>query len=292
MSPSVEHESPRTVREEVGFVGLGNQGAPMAEAIAAAGFPLRVWARRPQAYAQLEHVPHTVCSSVTELGSQCRFVGLCVLDDQGVEEVLFDKGLVESMAPGSIVTIHSTGAPSAAMQFAQRAQRAGVIVLDAPVSGGREAARQRKLSVVVGGDEQGFRRARPIFEAYASKILYMGRPGSAQLAKLFNTLVCNAHMRSVADAVIAADALQLDVARLLEVLQAGTAASWATTFYASAATTVDPAHLDRVVTKDLRLLASLLRDHGMQPSPTEAAAGESIAGLCRARPILQRCLRG
>jgi 3-hydroxyisobutyrate dehydrogenase-like beta-hydroxyacid dehydrogenase len=281
-----ERENPGAPRRNVGFIGLGDQGAPMACAIATSGFPLFVWARRPEAYAELAGSPHVVCGTAAELGKQCAVVGLCVLDDQGVEEVLFARGLIANMTPGSIVTIHSTGAPAAAAQFAQRARRSRVMVLDAPVSGGREAARTRKLSVIVGGDEEAFGRACAVFESYASKIFYVGGSGTAQLAKLLNTLVCNANMRNVADAVITANALNLDVAALLEVLQSGTASSWATGFYAKFAATANVSHLDRVVTKDLRLLASILRAKDIQPSPTELSADKSIVGLSQAQSLL------
>jgi 3-hydroxyisobutyrate dehydrogenase-like beta-hydroxyacid dehydrogenase len=260
----------------------------MAEGLAAAGFALHVWARRPQSYGALAGVAHRVCDSVADLGKRCRAVGLCVLDDSGVEEILFDSALIANMAPGALIAIHSTGSPTAAVGFAQRARARQVDVLDAPVSGGREAAKQKKLAVIVGGNEFAFQRAQPMFASYAATSRYMGESGSAQLAKLFNTLVCNANMRNIADTLIAADALGLDKSALLAVLQSGTASSWAAGFYANLATTVDPAHLDRVVSKDLRLLSEILRRHDIPPSPSETAAAGSIAALARVQELLPR----
>jgi 3-hydroxyisobutyrate dehydrogenase-like beta-hydroxyacid dehydrogenase len=272
----------------IGFIGLGNQGAPMAAALAAAGFSLHVWARRPASYGALAGVPHVVCDSVADLAQRCRAVGVCVLDDAGVEEILFERALVRHLAPGALIAVHSTGSPTAAAEFAERARESEVYVLDATVSGGREAARQKQLAVLVGGDERAFQRGMAMFSSYGATIRYMGASGSAQLAKLFNTLVCNANMRNIADALMAADALGLDKTALLAVLQSGTASSWAAGFYGNLAMTVDPAHLDRVVSKDLRLLTDILRSNGVPPSPSEAAAAGSIAALARVQAMLRR----
>jgi 3-hydroxyisobutyrate dehydrogenase-like beta-hydroxyacid dehydrogenase len=260
----------------------------MAEAIAAAGFALHVWARRPQSYAALAGVPHIKCDSIGDLGRRCRAVGICVLDDVGVEEILFGGGLIANMTPGGLVTIHSTGSPTAAAEFAQRGRNHQIDVLDAPVSGGREAAKQKKLAVLVGGDEGAFNRAQTMFSSYAGTVRYLGQSGSAQLAKLFNTLVCNANMRNIADTLIAADTLGLDKSALLAVLQSGTASSWAVGFYTNLATSVDPTHLDRVVSKDLRLLTEILRRHGIAHSPSETAAAGSIAALAQVQKLLAR----
>src|ERR1700751_2944249 len=83
----------------VGFIGLGDQGAPMARAIAEAGWPLHVWARHPSSLAVLADAPHTTHDSVPDLGHACDIVGLCLTDDSDVREILEDLGLLPSLRP-------------------------------------------------------------------------------------------------------------------------------------------------------------------------------------------------
>jgi hypothetical protein len=102
---------------QVGFVGLGDQGAPMAIAIAEAGWPLRVWARRESSYEALGDVSYERCESVEELGRRSDVVGLCVTDDADVRQLLDDQRLVSALPPGGIVVNHGTGDPQVAIEL-------------------------------------------------------------------------------------------------------------------------------------------------------------------------------
>src|SRR6201987_838607 len=121
----------------IGFIGLGDQGAPMARAIAADGWPLHVWARHPRSLAALADTPHTTHDSVADLGRACEIVGLCMTDDSDVREILEDQGLLASLPPHGIIVNHGTGDPEAAAALAGRVREHGHELLDAPVSGGR-----------------------------------------------------------------------------------------------------------------------------------------------------------
>ncbi|MER5791896.1 NAD(P)-binding domain-containing protein [Streptomyces sp. NPDC001980] len=100
----------------VGFIGLGDQGGPMAEAIGERGFALHVWARRPAALSAVERVPHTVHGTVAELGASAELVGLCLRDDADIWDVLDGQGLLAAIAPGTITVNHGTGDPSEVLQ--------------------------------------------------------------------------------------------------------------------------------------------------------------------------------
>src|SRR5438105_3621481 len=103
--------SDRTGIGRVGFIGLGDQGAPMAEMIARHGFPLDVWARRPESATPLAEHGAEIQPTAAALGARCDVVGICVTDDAGVEDIVVRQGLLAAMAPGSTLLIHSTVAP-------------------------------------------------------------------------------------------------------------------------------------------------------------------------------------
>ena len=123
----------------VGFIGLGDQGAPMAQAIAESGHPLTVWARRRETIdAVCSSFTFAVAESVASLGAMSDIVALCVYQDTDVEELLLDGKLLESMPAGSVIVNHGTGSPTAAGRFAELRTQSQITMLDAPVSGGAE----------------------------------------------------------------------------------------------------------------------------------------------------------
>ncbi len=210
---------------KVGFVGLGMQGAPIAERIIAAGYPTTLWARRPAA---LEPFAGTVAvaPSLPELGAAVDLVGVCVFTDSDVEEVLGGpSGLLAGMRPGSIVAIHSTVNPETSRRMAELAAAGGVRVVDAPVSGSAPAARAGRLLVMVGGDGDVVARARPVFETFGNPVVHVGEVGAGQLVKLVNNVVLAANFSVLVDAVGMARGFGVDQDVMLDVLRHGTGAS-------------------------------------------------------------------
>jgi hypothetical protein len=134
----------------VGFIGLGDQGLPMAIAIAEAGYPLQAWARRPASLEALAGVPHARHENIADLAAASDIVALCVSTDEDVT-ALVTGGLLGALRPGSVVVNHGTGTPGNAVRFAGLCAAAGVDALDAPVSGGRSCTsspwRHRKRRV-------------------------------------------------------------------------------------------------------------------------------------------------
>ena len=173
-------------RPTVGWVGIGDQGGPMATKVLEAGYSLAVWARNPDKAQRLAEAGAKVVGDVVELGQLSQVVELCVLDDVGVEEVLILRGLLRSLAPGSVVLVHSTVSPTTCIRLASEAADGGVSLLDAPVSGGGEAARLGKLSVMVGGDLNAFLRVEPIVRSFGEPVRHVGPVGCAQALKIIN----------------------------------------------------------------------------------------------------------
>jgi len=144
----------------VGFVGLGDQGGPMARRIADAGFSTTVWARRPATLHPFASTPATIAASPADLGRTSDLVGVCVVNDDDVRAVLLGPdGVLAGMGPGSIIAIHSTVHPQTCREVADAARATGVSVIDAPVSGGGQVAAAGQLLVLVGGEEADVERA-------------------------------------------------------------------------------------------------------------------------------------
>src|SRR5437763_7759081 len=138
----------------VGFIGLGSQGGPMAAQIAASGMPLTVWARRPEALEPYAESGAIVAATPAELGAASEVVGICVVADADVEDVVLrDDGVLAGMAAGGVIAVHSTVHPDTCRRLAEQAASRGVAVVDAPVGGGGGAAAERNLRVLVGGPD-------------------------------------------------------------------------------------------------------------------------------------------
>ncbi len=205
----------------------------MVRRMIAEGLPTTLWARRPEV---LDEFPGAArAASLRELGARSEIVGVCVVDDAGVEAVVLGTpdggaagdGLLAGMAPGGVIAIHSTVHPATCVRLGETAAARGVTVIDAPVSGGADAAEQGRLVVMVGGDRDVFERALPVLSTYGDPVVHMGPLGSGQLAKLVNNVMFTAHLALAQDAMELAQGLGIDPARLVEVLQRGSAGSFA-----------------------------------------------------------------
>lgn len=219
----------------VGFIGLGNQGAPMARRIAEDGHPLTIWARRQASVDPFRDTQTVVVATPAELGARSDIVGICVFSDEDVEDVVLrSDGVLAGMSAGGVVVIHSTVHPRTCHRVAERARERGVSVVDAPVSGSAVAALERRLVVMMGGDELDVARCRPIFESFGNPIIHVGPLGSGQIAKVINNLLLAAHMSLAIDTFEFARALGLDQSAMASVLAHGTGASSAAALLAGA----------------------------------------------------------
>jgi 3-hydroxyisobutyrate dehydrogenase-like beta-hydroxyacid dehydrogenase len=244
----------------VGFIGLGDQGLPMAGRIGAAGFPLTVWARRPEAAATLTGVAE-VATSPAGVGRASDVVGICVFDGAGVREVLFGPdGVAHGLAEGGVVVVHTTLAPEDVRDIAVEAAAAGLHVLDAPVSGGRVAAAAGGLTVMVGGPLQVLDRVRQVLATYATDVVHLGGVGAGQRAKLLNNVLFAAQAVLADDALRLGVALGLDPEGLAAVLATGSSSSVPARmrYGAGSLAALAPTRANPTLVKDVGLFARAL----------------------------------
>ncbi len=216
----------------IGFVGLGEIGAPMARRIMQAGWPLTVYARRPQVLEPFRNTTAVIARSLRELGERSDIVGICVFDDQQVEDVILGDGILSGMRRGGILLIHSTAHRDTCRKMAEAAAPLGVEVMDAPISGGPDGANAGTLGVMVGGDPQAFERSRPVLESFARNVRRVGPVGSGQAAKIINNALYSAQGKLVHEAITLGETLGLDRKALIDLLQASSSDSFVLRRYA------------------------------------------------------------
>jgi 3-hydroxyisobutyrate dehydrogenase-like beta-hydroxyacid dehydrogenase len=263
----------------VGFIGLGDQGAPMAQAIAESGHPLTVWARRRETIdAVCSSFTFAVAESVASLGAMSDIVALCVYQDTDVEELLLDGKLLESMPAGSVIVNHGTGSPTAAGRFAELARKSQITMLDAPVSGGAERARSRTLSIMVGGDKEAFLQCQALFATYATVVTHLGPPGSGQFAKLINNVLVSSNMRNAQQALLLAEFLGFDVIELGELILASSGSSRALEQLVRTDTDLFD-HFQTALGKDISEFATAVEDTAFPTADLVTAARLGVAGM-------------
>jgi 3-hydroxyisobutyrate dehydrogenase len=214
-------------KERVGFAGLGTMGAFMAENLLRAGFPVTVWNRTAGKADALVALGATLALSPADLARSSDVVIACLTDSPQVESVLFDPdGLAEGLTSGSLFIDCSTLSPLKASEFAERLAQQGVGMMDAPVSGGSEGAKNATLSIMVGGADADVERASDILGAMGRTVTHLGPVGAGQWAKAINQVILAGTYLGVAEGVTLGLKAGLDVERVLSALQGGAAGSW------------------------------------------------------------------
>lgn len=216
----------------VGFVGLGNMGKGMAENLARAGLDLTVYDRRAEPLRDLEALGARAATSNRELGGRCALIGICVVNDRQVEEVVCgdgesDEGILAGAAPGTILIVHSTVHPDTCRKLAKRAAEREVFLIDAAVSGAEARSKEGTLTLMVGGPEQAVESCRPYFGIVGDRVFHLGEVGRGQVAKLCNNLMSIVNLATVEEALQLADAAGIDEKQMIEIASVSTGESWA-----------------------------------------------------------------
>ncbi len=210
----------------LGFVGLGIMGKPMAGHLAAAGHTVHVFNRTPKTAQVLGEKNLVVCKSSREVAEKSDVVFTMVSDTPDVEKVIFGpEGLFDGLKPGSVVVDMSTISPVATKDFAKRLSARKVQMLDAPVSGGQAGAEQGTLSIMVGGDASVFERVKPYFDLMGKNIIYIGTNGAGQTCKLANQILVAATLEGVSEALVFASKAGVDPSKVRQALLGGAAQS-------------------------------------------------------------------
>jgi len=213
--------------ERVGFVGLGIMGRGMSRNLLDAGHDLTVWNRTPERAEPLVEAGATLADSPAQVAGRVDVVISCVSDTPDVKEVLLgDAGVVAGADAGTLVIDCSTISPQVTRDIAAALAERNIEMLDAPVSGGSEGAANGTLSIMVGGPEEQFTRARPLFDAMGDTVTHVGGHGDGQAVKLVNQILVVHNMLGVSEALLLAAAEGLDLERTLDAVSGGAAGSW------------------------------------------------------------------
>jgi 3-hydroxyisobutyrate dehydrogenase len=170
----------------VGFIGLGNQGKPIAAHLAPAGFETTVYDVVEEPVRELVAAGAKSAASPREVGADADVVGICVPEDAHVRSVVFgEDGLLAGMTPGGVILIHSTVLPATAGEVAEAAGAVGIAVMDACVTGGVARAQNKQVTYLIGGPEEALEKARPYFAATSDvEIIHAGELGNGAKLKL------------------------------------------------------------------------------------------------------------
>jgi 3-hydroxyisobutyrate dehydrogenase len=213
--------------EKIGFIGLGIMGAGMVSNLLKAGFPVTVWNRTPSRAEPLLQQGATWADTPAQVASQTDIIIICVSDTPDVQAVILgENGVIDGAKAGALVIDCSTISPQATREIAQQLNVKGVTMLDAPVSGGSEGAKNGTLSIMVGGDEADFTRATPVFNAMGKTLTHVGGQGAGQTVKLVNQIVVVVNMLAVSEGLLLAEAGGLDLDKVLSAISGGAAGSW------------------------------------------------------------------
>jgi len=210
----------------VGFIGLGIMGRPMALNLLKGGHQVTVWARRAESMAPLVEAGGVAAARPAAVAATSDVVFSMVADAPDVREVMLGThGVVQQAAPGLIAVDMSTIPPAAAKDIGADLGNRGISFLDAPVSGGEAGAIAGSLSIMVGGDQSTFDKVQPLFACMCKNIVYVGGPGTGQVAKAANQILTGVGVLAVAEAMAFAKKNGADPARVREALLGGFANS-------------------------------------------------------------------
>jgi 3-hydroxyisobutyrate dehydrogenase len=255
----------------------------MARRIVDAGFPLTLWARRPESLVPFADTAAAVAATPAALAGTSDVVCICVTGDDDVDQVILgDNGVLAGLSRGGTLVIHSTVHPQTCVRLSSVVSEKGAALIDAPVSGGGPAATQGGLLVMVGGDESVLARVRPVFETFGDPILHLGNVGAGQTAKLVNNLAFTSQIALALEIFAFVDGLGLDRAAMAQVLGRGSGGSFATSVVSGNA--FDVSGLARaagpLLHKDYRLVTDIAQNSQVElPESLRSLAEASLALL-------------
>ena len=209
---------------KIGFIGLGNMGAPMAANLSAAGHEVTGF---DVAGVTVDGVVGAASAAEAATGAE---VVVTMLPGGPILRRVADE-IVPAMTPGAIFLDCSTADVDSARAVAEQARAAGLRPLDAPVSGGMGGAKAGRLTFMIGGDADAFAKARPLFDVMGAKAVHCGASGNGQAAKICNNMILGVTMIATCEAFALADKLGLDRQAMYDVVSASSGQSWSMTTY-------------------------------------------------------------
>jgi len=215
-------------RGHVGFIGLGNMGAPMARNLLTAGFSLVVRDADTDRQQEFQRDHGCATAELPEAFSRAEVVVTMLPDDQAVWSAIIDWGIADALVPGAIVVDMSSSNPNGTLRLGEELSARRVGLIDAPVSGGIERATEGSLSLMVGGDDDSFARAEPVLQALGGQIFRTGPLGSGHAMKALNNYLHACAYAAAAEALTIGQRYGLGPATMTNVFNASTARSFNT----------------------------------------------------------------
>ena len=211
---------------QIGFVGLGIMGKPMAKNLIDAGYSLTVFDINQVAVDELVEYGCTKANSGKEISESSQYIITMVPDSADSEKaILGDNGVLEGASKGKIIIDMSSIAPGVSQKIANMCEANGVNFLDAPVSGGEPKAIDGSLAIMVGGKENIFTQCKPIFEVLGSSVVLCGNYGAGNTTKLANQIIVAANIEAVSEALVLAKKAGLDPNTVFDAIKGGLAGS-------------------------------------------------------------------
>jgi len=266
---------------EIGFIGLGIMGKPMAGHLVKAGHTVHVCDLVEASVKHLCGLGAKGCTCCKEVAQKSKIIFIIVPDTPDVEAALFGpEGVAEGLKPGSIVVDMSSISPLATKEFAKRLAAMGVEMLDAPVSGGQVGAENATLSIMVGGKEEVFNQVKPFFELMGKNIVHIGGNGDGQTCKVANQIVVALTLEAVAEALLFASKAGADPMKVRAALLGGFAQSRILEIHGERMIKrkFDPGFRVRLHQKDLNIALQAARSMGLS-LPNTATAQELFNAL-------------
>ncbi|MDY6846707.1 MAG: NAD(P)-binding domain-containing protein [Chloroflexota bacterium] len=257
---------------KVGYIGLGIMGKPMARNIKKAGYEVVVHNRSRESVNELVGEGAIEGHSPADVASQADVVFTNLPDSPDVEKVALGKdGIIEGAHEGLIYVDNSTIKPATARKVGKKLAKKGVLMLDAPVSGGDVGAVQGTLTIMVGGPEEALEKVRPILEAIGKTITHVGGAGDGQIAKAANQIMVAAQMVAMGELLMLAQKAGADPVKVVQAIRGGAAACWTLDnkpqrlFEGNR----DPGFKAYMQAKDLGIVMDTAREYGI-PLPSAA----------------------
>lgn len=271
---------------QIGFIGLGNMGGPMAINLAKAGHSVKAFDLSQEAIAKVVAAGGQAAGSAQDAAQGAEVIVTMLPASQHVEGLFLGRdgqpGLLASIAKGALVIDSSTIAAATSQKVAQAAQAAGIAFIDAPVSGGTGGAIAGTLTFMVGGSEADLERARPLLEKMGKNIFHAGAVGAGQTAKICNNMLLGILMAGTSEAIALGVANGLDPKVLSEIMRRSSGGNWALEVYNPYPGVQEASAATRGYTggfgTDL-----MLKDLGLaQENATAVKASTPLGGLARA----------
>ena len=266
----------------IGFIGLGIMGAPMAGHLIAAGHPVHLFSL-PSVPQSLIDAGGIAGASGREVAQRSEVIITMVPDTPHVAAALFgDDGVAAGLTPGKIVVDMSSISPIETKAFARRINELGCEYLDAPVSGGEVGAKAGTLSIMVGGPQAAFDRVKPLFELMGKNITLVGGNGDGQTTKVANQIIVALNIEAVGEALLFASKAGADPARVRQALMGGFASSKILEVHGERMIkrTFEPGFRIELHQKDLNLALASARQMGL--SLPNTATAQELFNACAA----------